>query len=83
MAKHEIKKGVNLTKMTQVSPMIKCEIKEGLNSKKMAQCPQVAKYIIKVKKSETDDRAYRVCQRHRDAIDRGCRENGWEFKEIN
>jgi hypothetical protein len=40
-------------------------------------------YIVKIKKSETDDKIYRLCRKHRDEADKECKVNKWEFLEIN
>lgn len=46
-------------------------------------CKKEGLYQIVVKKSDTDEAAHRVCEEHRNSYDVECKENGWEFIEIN
>jgi len=41
-----------------------------------------ALYTVKIKKSEEDDKVYKVCKEHRDELDKTCKKEGWEFLEI-
>lgn len=42
-----------------------------------------ALYTIKIKKSEEDDKVYKVCKEHKDAMDKACKGNKWEFLQID
>lgn len=54
--------------------MAKCQI---------ADCKLEAKHVVKIKKSEEDDRVYKVCPDHCESLKADCKKNKWEFMEIN
>lgn len=46
-------------------------------------CENDRLYVVKIKKSDDDDTVHRVCKNHRDQYEQDCKENSWEFMEIN
>jgi len=53
--------------------MSKCEI---------GSCGIEARHIIKIKKSEEDDKVFKVCQGHCESYKEDCKREGWEFLEV-
>ena len=45
-------------------------------------CDKKALYTVKVKKNDDNDKAYRLCQEHRDRMQEHCKQKKYEFMVI-